>query len=205
MNYLKKLSLLLLIPATFTACDSDDNPVTELVDGIDEQVTKYVELQEAWNSECGDSRLLNTSVRTTYEFDGDDFSDTKTLFSDTGCSEVIGLISMTGTYEIDGDEDEKDLNLTYNTLKVRVDTEAAVTVLNAVNFCGVDDWQSGQTRDIATVGNDQCYISSLPKTKYGKVLVDDSEDVMYLSDDFVEDPNERPQTVGRGTSYRDND
>ncbi len=211
---IKHLSPKRIIPLTligtmtlFTSCD-DDNPISQAVDEI-EEVSELQQMQEKWQAPCSDSSILSASTTENVTFSGKDFTQEYLISSDTSCSTIEGVVTYNGNFEIDesnNGQDSYDLDLSYQEMKVLLNSETAVDLFNAVNFCGIEDWQINQERVVvSTETGANCFIDKLPKTLYGKVLVDDSEDKMYLSAEFTENPEERSETVDRAKVYSEID
>ncbi|MAF77103.1 MAG: hypothetical protein CME63_12475 [Halobacteriovoraceae bacterium] len=209
-NFGKKLMTLSLVGAMgmLASCD-DDNPIAEAVDEI-EETSELQQLQETWQAPCAESTVLNASSVEKISFEGNDFTKTMNISSDSSCSSTEGVVTMTGEFSIDetsADTDEVyNLDLTYQQMKITLNNETAVDIFNAVNFCGVEDWTVGEEVVIeSSETGEDCFVSELPKTVYGKVEVDDSEDKMYLSAEFVDESENRPETVDRAKVYTEVD
>lgn len=183
----------------------DDDPIQEALNEGDEQTTQFIMMQEDWVSACMESNLLNTSIQKTFSFNEDEFSEKVAIFSDSSCSSNEGEIAMRGDFDVEGGDEIKDLNLNYKNVTVKPNSDIAVDILSAVNFCDVDNWQKGQEIKVAGENLDNCIISSVPELRYGKVEVDDSEDSLYLSSEFSLSPEDRPQRVDYEVVYRDQD
>ncbi len=190
------------------SCD-DDNPIAEAVDEV-EETAELQQLQETWQAPCAESSILNASSVEKITFEGTDFTKTMTISSDSSCSSAEGVVTMTGDFSIDETSADSDavynLDLSYQQMKITLNNETAVDLFNAVNFCGVEDWKVNEEVVIESSETSQdCFISELPKTEYGKVEVDDSEDKMYLSAEFTDAAEDRPETVDRARVYSEVD
>lgn len=189
---------------TLASC-GDDNPIQEAIDEGSEQTTQFIEMQEDWKSPCMDSSLLNSSVQKTLSFNGDQFSESIAVFSDASCNSSEGQISMSGDFDVEGGDEVKNLDLHYKDVAVKPNSEIAVDIFSAVNLCGVDNWQEGQEVKVAGENLENCFISNVPQSKFGKVEVDDSEDSLYLSSEFSSKPEDRPQGVDYEFVYKEQD
>jgi len=190
------------------SCD-DDNPITEAIDEV-EETAELQQLQETWQAPCAESSILSASSVEKITFEGTDFTKTMTISSDSSCSSAEGVVTMTGDFSIDETSADTDavynLDLSYQQMKVTLNNETAVDLFNAVNFCGVEDWKVNEEVVIeSSETSEDCFISELPKTVYGKVEVDDSEDKMYLSAEFTDAAEDRPETVDRARVYSEVD
>lgn len=199
-------SFVLLSTSSFLiACDSDDNPVEEVKDTVNE-TSQRVQMKGRWNGPCSRSDLFSMAIRKSYEFESEknQFMEVHTLYSDDQCAQVAAQVKYNGEFEVEriaGADEIRNLNLHYQNMVVKINNRTTAELFDAVHFCGQDSWEAGSDVVIADSNGENCFISKVPTSKYGVVSVEDGK--LYLSDELSSSPEERPQNVDHGIEYND--
>jgi hypothetical protein len=81
-----------------------------------------------------------------------DFDRTTSFFSDQLCQESVGILGEHGTYASLGESKAlagaADINLTISAATVRPQTTESAEDFNQKEYCGFNDWQRDQVRDV---------------------------------------------------------
>jgi|GEM_PF-6824291 len=81
-----------------------------------------------------------------------DFEKTKYLYSDENCSNKIGTLVESGTYDSLGGSTTvngvKNINFTITKATVSAGSDDAAALLNNISYCGIETWKTGEVNDV---------------------------------------------------------
>ena len=81
-----------------------------------------------------------------------DFDRSTALFTDELCQDAVGTLAEQGTYAVLGASKvvagATDINLTISAANVRPQSVKSVEDFNERQYCGFNDWQQNQVRDV---------------------------------------------------------
>src|SRR5690606_18100019 len=131
-----------------------------------------------WARECMDSDLLQTAIKEKFMFETDTFERRILMFEGTECENSAGMITITGDYKLsmqEGETEMANLDLTANKITISVENEIAVRILDAISFCGHEEWTVGEDVVLESVEGENCFFTELPATHFGRVEVNSEE------------------------------
>ena len=217
---MKKALSLILISLVLGACQKDRNndPVANV-----REAAKDKDLQgKTFTSECsikpldaivtglmtgGESSVKSQQV--AYRFDLANVIRQTRLYNSTDCTgDSAYNFEEAGTMNIETDPNKKsndqgrNIELDYKTVKATVTSDAGVTAANATKLCGIADWAPNKARDITAQAKDlNCYAAQVPRHVSNIYRVDNS--VLFLGSQSKGSvaPNERPSSLDMTVKY----
>lgn len=128
--------------------DDDNDKVGQVIEQFDQSLTGDWQtpcLQNEWNG------LIAAKDELTFSAIGD-FEKELLRYSDDQCETPIFSIKLNGTYaSLDKNQaaqDARNINFTITKAELEVNNPQAVDLLNRLEYCGIRNWQVGQSRDI---------------------------------------------------------
>lgn len=166
MNYYK-IPLAFIALGSMIACGKTTDDIKNTIEASS--------IMGNWKGTCNGSGILDRSYQEFYGFDGANFTLAQEYYKNSDCSEPIAQLVYSGTLELDGENDVKAerINLTYEKASLTVMTEDGASLLDTLNFCGVDQWEAGKTVDLSSQSAD----TLCPVTDMGTKTFDIAKEV----------------------------
>ncbi len=112
-----------------------------------------------YESPCGKGNIDNIgaviypSQQTEYDITNPTFTKKRFYYADTDCKTPAVSVLETGHLDVTGKSTKVngalDVNFNFDKTIVIVQSEAAVSVLNLANSCGINDWALNTERDVS--------------------------------------------------------
>ncbi len=176
-----------------------ERSIDDVRDSANDKLTKYVKLQNSWMAECKGSKILSASTRQLYTFKGKHFVEKRLFFSDGDCKDMIGEATLTGNFDVKTHEDLYDLSLKYKKMTLLANSSLAIDLFNAVELCGIEEWKLNTSYTISNSKDKECFISHVPKTKYGHLKIE--KDKLYFSSYFKDSKDDLELSIDRSLPY----
>lgn len=114
-----------------------------------------IEVAGTWTTKCINRNFLVTSVyqREQLEFSiRNNFEKQIIRHDDEDCKDENFRTTIRGGYEVLGESDKakhgKDINFTIRSIHITAFTPGMVTTLNDASYCGIDNWQADNERNV---------------------------------------------------------
>ncbi len=173
------VSFALLTSFSLIGCSED---AKEAIQNVADAPT----LQGEFTNKCSSSMLLDASEQTSYKFEGNQFTRSQVFFSEDDCVNEAGRIEYVGDFTAEENYEDTatvggDLNIEVTGAKIIPKTDGLATALNAINFCGVNNYESGKEVELTGVQTrGLCPIDNVPAKLYTTYRTDDIN--LYLAD-----------------------
>jgi hypothetical protein len=153
------------------------------------------DLTGRWTGPC--TSADTGSQQEIYDFDGGELLLTRIGYSDPNCEteeerlvQNYGLALIDKVNTIDGVE-VKQINFTYHSLTLTPMTADRAEDLNTSVYCGYDDWQAEEPKDL--LGQDNCMDHNVNDVIYDIYLV--SEEDLFLGETAATSAENRPERL----------
>lgn len=207
---MKKFLVLVAASLFMAACgDSDDDDNNNPLDNAREAVEDTALQGRTFQSECvlepldailtgiltGGDALVKSS-RTQYLFQGANLTRTTLLYTGSDCTGEAFSFRESGTFDINPEQKTADngsfMDMNFQKLMLRIDSDAGATAANAIKLCGVEDWATGQERDVSgNAENLTCYGAAVPRVSLNVYRID-AGNILLLGSVSTENGQERP-------------
>ena len=149
------LSALLLL----AACSSDKSGNQGGVEGA-------FSSEAIWESSCLDSDQFGLTMRSRFQINGEAFSRTNQYHSDGSCTdlavETIEEGSLNRVAATDGSA-TGSIDFVYQRIDITPVSKNGLNALNTLSFCGMNNWQVGQMRNVTGRSGFNCW-DQTPRT-----------------------------------------
>lgn len=192
--------------------DNAKDKVEEIKRGAQEKAQE-LRLNDAWASRCGNVSLdlLGLSSRTeSYDF-GANLQRSQTFFAEDNCVTPVIRVDENGSYDLGQKlaNGAYPLDLQIQTVAITPLAQNGADLLNAAQFCGVNDWAVGQARNVTSSTGDfvlnKCWTKT-PRALSDLALVDGDQLLLGLVSEGADKsaPEKRPTQLDRSNPFARN-
>jgi len=177
--------------------------VADQIRGKSNQTRNELGISGDWQSECSKTSIIPNfkSQSERYHF-GDDgtFQKKFYFYSDENCQNPSFVRQEDGTLTLHGSATPKEgivTDFSFTKVSIIPDNKGAVTILNSLDYCGVNSYAIGVATDVtAQSSNTLCKgVKHTPRTTYDIIKLTDDSHLVMGEDGSQEDAKARPQNV----------
>ncbi len=165
-------------------------------------------LTENWRSNCVKSSLFDVSMLVEYEFAGDAFIERYRYFSESDCrndSEAANIRYL-GRFEVLAAVEPGGIDMRYEEAKIQIKNETGRKIVDAVDFCGREEWAIGDEMDLTNAARGvTCPIKSVQQGRFDLFKVENK--TLYFGTGYLEgdaeNPADRPRNLKMDQPFRE--
>lgn len=173
-----------------------------------ENIAQDPALQGEYADDCSSSKWLDASEKKELHFNGNQVEAHTVFYLDENCQDEGARLVYLGEFEVNSDglpnSEGGSMKVDLQEAEVRVSSQSLADLLNAANFCGIENYKAGATVSLKGNTNDTlCPLKDIPTTLYGAYRVE--QDKLFLSSgnlaDMASTKDEREKELNREHPY----